>query len=378
MYLNSRTTWLRPHRAALLLLACTDTSTGTPVLPEGPPDGGVTAAGSMLVGRSNHTATLLKDGRILITGGDTPASGRSTAELLDPSTGHSQAVGFLGTARLSHTATLLGNGKVLIVGGYGSGTASSATAELFDPVTRTFRPSAPPRVPRVDHASVVLNDGRVLILGGDTSGVGRTPTASAEIYEVSTGQFTTTGSMHVPRRPYGVLVLADGRVLVAGGTTTNKQVVSSAEIYDPATGSFTLTGSLAIARHKQASALLPDGRVLVMGGTTGGDDSHVLNSVEFYDPVTGRFTGGAAMLQTRYKSIAVSLDDGSVLVAGGSAADLVEVYDATAGRFRPVAGGSGTLRFFPTATRVSDGSVLVTGGYSAGGSQSTVWRYRRE
>lgn len=356
--------------AFLTLLAC---ASGTGPRNE-PPAGTITLVGAMATGRALHTATLLPDGSVLITGGLGTGAIRS-AELFDPANSRTRSTGSLLVGRLSHTATLLPDGKVLVVGGYGSGLAGSGTAELYDPATDAFVAAGHLNEPRSDHAAVLLNNGTILIVGGDTSGAGRTPTAAAELYDPRTATFTPTGSMHVPRIPYGAVRLLDGRVLVAGGTTTGKQVTASAETYDPATGRFTMTGSLGTARRKHTSFLLSDGRVFIVGGTTGGDDSHALNDAEVFDPASGRFSRAAPMLEARYKITAVVLPDGSALVVGG-ASELAEVYDPQEGTFHPVTGGSAALRHFPVATLLPDSSVLITGGYSGSGPQATVWRYR--
>jgi hypothetical protein len=89
------------------------------------------------MGRSTHTATLLNNGKVLITGGPINAAvGR--ADLYDPSTGTFTSTGTMNTARARHTATLLNNGQVLIDGGYDDSELRSA--ELYDPDSGTFRP----------------------------------------------------------------------------------------------------------------------------------------------------------------------------------------------------------------------------------------------
>src|SRR5215471_16900032 len=94
--------------------------------------------GSLAKVRTNHTATLLSNGKVLVAGGadhDEDAS----AELYDPATGTWTLTGSLITGRYLHTATLLPNGKVLVVGGYNFNQASElASAELYDPVTGTW------------------------------------------------------------------------------------------------------------------------------------------------------------------------------------------------------------------------------------------------
>jgi hypothetical protein len=86
----------------------------------------------MGIGRAWHTATLLKDGKVLVPGGD-DATGISlaTVELFDPTNG-SFAPGSMSTWRRLHTATLLNDGTVRVTGDNGSGGASTfATAELY-------------------------------------------------------------------------------------------------------------------------------------------------------------------------------------------------------------------------------------------------------
>jgi hypothetical protein len=120
----------------------------------------------------------------------------------------------------------------------------------------------------------------------------------------------------------------------------------------------------------------PDGTVLVMGGSTGNNDSVILSSTELYDPDHDSFRPAPPLLLGRYKTAAVSLPDGSALVAGG-AAELVELYDPRVGQFLSAAGGRQMARFFATATLLPDGSVMIAGGYGDGGADTTVWRYTR-
>ena len=122
--------------------------------------------GNLNVASDRHTATLLSNGKVLVTGGlnytGTPnpsSSNLTSAELYDPDTGVWTITGSLNTARLSHTATLLANGKVLVTAGStheGSGTSHLSSAEMFDPATGVWAPAGNLNTVRVSHTATLL------------------------------------------------------------------------------------------------------------------------------------------------------------------------------------------------------------------------------
>src|SRR5690349_12485635 len=99
--------------------------------------------------------------------------------------------------------------------------------------------------------------------------------------------FTYTGSLGTPRYRHAATLLADGKVLVAGGAYDIFNAdLSTAELYNPATGTWSPTGSLARERESHTATLLPNGKVLVAGGVVRGGYTITLASAELYDPAT--------------------------------------------------------------------------------------------
>lgn len=115
--------------------------------------------------QANHTATLLSNGTVLVTGGSGNATPLTSAELYNPTTGQWAATDNLTVARASHTATLLPNGSVLVTGGSGS-TGLLTSAELYNPTTGQWTATGNLTVARTGHTATLLPDGTVLAAGG--------------------------------------------------------------------------------------------------------------------------------------------------------------------------------------------------------------------
>jgi Kelch motif/Galactose oxidase, central domain len=287
--------------------------------------------GDLSQAHGETTATLLSDGRVLLAG-----VGR--AEVYDPRTGAWTTTAPMLEERYGHTATLLPDGQVLVAGGQfvpadKSEGAIFGGAELFDPTTGTWERTGSMNVVRLGHTATLLPNGLVLVIGGNSDPSDET-TAAAELYDPGTGTWTETGPMHLRRGAHTATLLASGLVLVSGGRQGDLNELatplSSAELYDPTTGAWTSTGQLDEGRAFHEATALEDGTVLVTGGAVHkGPDA--LASTERYDPPTGRWLAGPSMAHPRLNHTATLLFDGSVLVVGG-VTNAAEIYRPESGR----------------------------------------------
>lgn len=257
----------------------------------------------------------------------------------------------------------------------GSSTAGPTAAATLAPSQTSvshFSATGSMSTGRFDSSATLLADGRVLIAGGQDASGGESD--SAELYDPATGTFSPTGSMVYPHISPTATLLPDGRVLIAGGSGIGDVLKRgfSAELYDPRTGTFSLTGPMNARRYDQAATLLPDGRVLLVGGSIYDLGSKAIATAELYDPATGKFTMTGSMRTARDGPTVALLPNGLVLVAGGYGNSgkflaSAELYDPSTGRFTST-GTMAAARSGDTATLLPDGRVLMAGGYSASGS----------
>ncbi|HEU5068908.1 MAG TPA: Calx-beta domain-containing protein [Verrucomicrobiae bacterium] len=255
--------------------------------------------GSTVGAHENGSATLLKDGTVLVAGG-LNATGAKTAEIYNPVTQLFHQVGDMLKYSAGHTATLQPDGTVLFCGG------SLTTNELYTPASQSFS-FAPSLSCPFD--GILLPTGKYLYFG-----YGR-----AYLYDPATGNSVETSGFLQPRAYHTATLLPNGKVLIAGGQGTwgaTYNTLASAELYDPLTDTFTWTANLNSTRRFHSARLLPDGTVLLAGGDSPQSYPNSLTTAGIYDPngapgVPGVLVHDASVLEgnagTNYLSFAISL-----------------------------------------------------------------------
>jgi N-acetylneuraminic acid mutarotase len=199
-----------------------------------------TLASMLTTARNSHTATLLPNGKVLVAGGRGFAgpggNALSSAEVYDPTTGTWTPTASLLNARYSHTATLLPNGKVLVSGGYDATHIDPAGTELYDPTNGTW--VATGMMNNAFGASLtatLLPNGKVLA-GGWLSYLSTSTDrylSNMEVYDPATGTWKETGTLNNCRSGHTATLLSSGKVLAVGGEGLSG-FLTSTEIYETA------------------------------------------------------------------------------------------------------------------------------------------------
>ncbi|GAC1602080.1 MAG: hypothetical protein NVS3B21_30060 [Acidimicrobiales bacterium] len=346
--------------------------------------------------RGTAAVVRLPDGTVLAAGGGVGSLPLAAADIYDPGTRSWTPTAPLGHARRGAAVVLLKDGRALVAGGV-AGADLLSSVEIYEPAAHRWVAAAPMAIPRLGATLTVLNNGDVLATGGTTTGgEGGTgggqaisPTASAEIFRAATGAWTPTAPMGTTRFDASATALADGRVLVVGGfggpgvrrsgDRPQLSPLRSAELYDPAVGTFNGAGVLGEGRAGHVAVRLDDGSILVAGGLGGLEGSVSLGSVERYDPQAGRWSQLTPMRQPRSGAAAVVLGGGRVLVEGGERVEQgartslssAELFDPESASWRS-AGNMSCPRSGQGVAALGDGSVVVVAGDTAFPGQAPV------
>lgn len=332
----------------------------------------------MNIERAGHSAILLKDGKVLITGGvyrelnhiphgfgDYVLKATNTAEIFDPQAGIFTRTGDMNFSHSYHSSILLSDGKVLIIGGETTENINGKLAnvvknkpEIFDPATNKFS-----IIDNISGTNYTEN-------GFDLNNV----KVNNVHYIVNSDKYG-----HKPV----LTLLPDRKILITGGITQNiygnDYSLDNASLYDISENKFYSTGKMLKSRYKHTVTLLKNNKILIIGGEHLGKTlsyNHFLSESELYDIYTRKFSLTGNLIQRRSNHVATILKNGNLLVTGGNS-DLPqqkslpynerglfsEIYDVSSGKFIQIDKMIFSKRFYHQATLLKDGSVLITGGF---------------
>ena len=275
-------------------------------------------------------------------------------------------------------SVLVAGGASSIPGNNGAGAPVStptvlSSAETSSPAMSSgifWTPTGPLVTARQNFTMVLLANGNVLAAGGTSATNSPTssggPLASAELYSTSAGIWNATGSLKQGRDFFQMLLLPNGNVLAAGGMSTSG-VLASAELFSLAAGSWSTTGSLTTARAAFQMVLLQDGTVLAAGGIS--SSGGVTGSVEVYNSTLGTWSATGSLITGRAYFQLVLLPDGTVLAAGGivdnfADATSAEVYSPSTGKWART-NAPATPRAYFQMVLLPNGNVLAAAGASS-------------
>jgi hypothetical protein len=331
-FFTSRSGAARPAIAGMFVLAALVAAGSL-----GTADASWSTTGVVTTGRFGSTLTLLDDGRLLAAGGKLTLSGgeapSAAAAIYDPGTGAWTPAASMGTARYTHAATLMADGRVMVSGGLiNQFQVQTDSVEFYDPALDTWSPGTDMEVARVEHSALTLPDGRVLVTG-DRSDQFSEP----EIYDPSTTDWTPLPAFpdHYAE-PGSLTLLADGRVFLLGEAVPFPNSIH-AILYDPVADTWSVGAQLLPRRHSAPPAVLPDGRIAVAGGDL---FDTAFTDVDVYDTAADTWADSGHLSEVRADHATFALSNGLLLVAGGHDTDFpvqsAELFDPATGATSPL------------------------------------------
>jgi hypothetical protein len=301
---------------------------------------------SQFAGTQFNACVVLKDGRIMLCGGDnTVATFQKTTVSYTPTTGTWTHLANMTFGRTGHSATTMNDGRVLVVGGTGS---FPSTAEIYDPRTDSWSPTTSPQEQYDFQTSVLLKDGRVMAIG----------VTECEIFNPSTNTWSYTSGHSGFRYSCKAVVLEDGRVVVVGGEQ------NIADVYNPINNTWTQTSACAGVDLFYMTLNPYRGGVFLSGGN---DDGTIQSDCKFLNTSTLVWEDRAPMPHPRYFHDVALLSDGTLLVVGGVddvgvSVPVCSVYDPNTNTWKNKTVWTSNAQIWPHAIELPSKNVLVTGG----------------
>lgn len=258
--------------------------------------------------------------------------------------------------RSRHSLIALEDGRILAFGGKLMDGGVQKTSELYAPEDNVWEPAGGLPASHGDGRAVLLANGKVLVAGGLASDASR----NTSIFDPLRKRWDSGRSMQDARTDFALIPLKDGSVFASGGASVNRTLLKSAEVYDPVRDNWRSVAPMLSARKSHCLFQLNNGLILAAGGET---LSGALADAEVYDPAKNAWTVAPPLKYARADA-ECGYSRGSPVMFGGRDGDgslnTVEAYDARKGwkRMAPL----NRPRVFMTATPLRDGRFLIAGG----------------
>ncbi len=341
----------------------------------------------MNVARARHKSFLMKDGRVLLFGGDGSVRYRDgwrfvgeralkTAEIYDPKTNSFTMTKGFSQIRYAFNSIMLDDGRVLITGGQRKGTKALKQAEIYDPISDTLTQIPDMNFTRRSHSNIKLKDGKILIFGGWSGRVGEKGNKyvkKAELYDPIQNKFEILPeylNLKYSREIIGSCILNDSKVFIVKDLNKEEQ----AELFDPITKQFTVLDKKLSNKSKKhyndyylyKTILLENDKIVLFGR-----NRNQVSQFDIYDYKTNTIQRvGSSSIKNRIGGSLVKLDENNILISNSSAWGFMSPYNVG----RPEIFNTDTLKFHKlpgmiygnigvSSIRLKDGRVLITGGH---------------
>lgn len=229
--------------------------------------------------------------------------------------------------RSLHTSTLLSDGNILIAGGFCDQNklrddltpySPYTKLSILNPTSLRWLPAPDLNLARIYHTATALHDNSVLIVGGehDPSNVTSSNIVTGSVEVFKDGKIKNAAPLNIARAKHTATLLNDGRLIVVGGRGQDNKPLDSVEIYDPISGRWQIAQKLTTARVMHTATLLADGSLMIAGGVDA--NGHELDSVEIWNPITSTWQAGQPLLTKIKRHSTILLPNGNVLLLGGT------------------------------------------------------------
>ena len=266
--------------------------------------------------RSHHAMAVMPNCNLVCAGGWDEAGNRlKTVAVFDLSISRWSSLPNMPAARGGHAMVAIAtpDGPTLVcAGGDGDGNNYSKTVAVFTFSTNAWSSLPDMPSPRRDHGMVVLADSRIVCAGGFGNG-GALKTVV--VFNFTTNAWASLADMPSPRMCHGTVVLADGRLVCVGGRDAGRNPLTTAVVYDFGTNAWSPLPDMPSERSNHGTVAAADGRIVCAGGRDSGYNE--LTTAVVFDITTNAWSSLPDMPAPRAEHGMTMSLDGQIVCAGG-------------------------------------------------------------